>query len=273
MKPNNIIKSCLVITLAAIILPSCQKVINIDLNSAAPAIIIEGNISSQPGPYTVSLSKTVNFSDANVFPPFTGAAITINDNAGNSEILSETSPGIYQTNTLQGTVGREYTVSVTAEGNNYQAASILPAPVNIDSLIVKTSTGFGGGPGGGMINKSVTVRFTDPAGIENYYRIIEVINHVQVNTFTITSDKLRDGETIDQRLRGNSDLRLQIGDTVMVKLLSIDKGAYEYFRTFNQSDGGGFNSSSPANPTSNISNGALGYFCAYSVTSKTVTIQ
>ena len=273
MNYKKIIRNYITIAIGLFTLSSCQKVIDINLNSAASAIVIEANVSNQPGPYTVQLSKTVNFSDANTFPQVTGASVTITDNVGNSDILTETSPGKYITNTLQGIVGRTYSITVTAEGKSYQASVNMPAPVIIDTLIEHISNGFGGGPGSGEINRSVIAVYNDPAGIENYYRFIETINGVPVNTFTISSDKLRDGEMMSQRMRGSRDIKLEIGDSVNIQMQSIDKGVYDYFRTFNQSSGGGMNSSSPANPTSNISNGALGYFSAYSVTSKTIVIQ
>ena len=272
MNYKKVLRNYITIALGIIILSSCQKVIDINLNSAAPVIIIEGNISNQPGPYTVQLSKTVNFSDSNTFPQVTGASVTITDNAGNSDILTEASPGIYKTNTLQGIVGRTYSITVTAEGKSYQASASMPSPVIIDTLVEHISNGFGGGPGANT-NISVIVVYTDPAGIENYYRFIETINGVQVNTFSISSDYLRDGEIMDRRMRGNGDIKLEIGDSVNIQLQSIDKGVYNYFRTFNQTSDGGMNSSSPANPTSNLSNGALGYFSAFSVTSKNIVIQ
>lgn len=263
------------ISLVISVLPSCQKVIELDLNSTAPVIVIEANVSNLPGPYSVELHKTVNFSDANIFPPCTGAAVTINDNAGNSELLTETAPGTYTTASLQGIVGRIYTISVTADEKNYQSVSSLPAPVNIDTLIVTTSTGFGGGGmGGNDSSKSISVHFTDPIGITNYYRLVEIVNGVPVNTFSIASDLYQDGYSMEETIRGGSDFKLNTGDIVTIQLQSIDKNVYEYFRTFNEtSSGGGFTSASPANPTSNINNGALGYFNAYAVTSKTIVIQ
>jgi hypothetical protein len=273
---NNRSRLLCCISLIISVLPSCQKVIELDLNSTDPVIVIEANLSNLPGSYSVELHKTVNFSDANTFPTCTGAVVTINDNSGNSELLIETTPGTYTTTSLQGIVGKTYTISVTADGKNYQGVSNLPAPVTIDTLIVTTSSGFGGGLGGMGGNdsvKSVSVRFTDPIGITNYYRLVEIVNGVLVNTFSIVSDLYRDGYSIEETVREGSDIKLKTGDIVTIQLQSIDKDVYEYFRTFNQTSGGGFSSSSPANPTSNISNGALGYFSAYAVTSKTIIIQ
>ena len=50
-------------------LAACTKEIDIDLNSSNPQTVIEGNISDEPGPYIVKISKTVNYSESNNYPP------------------------------------------------------------------------------------------------------------------------------------------------------------------------------------------------------------
>ncbi len=262
---------------------SCRKVIDIDLKLSDQAIVIEAEISDQAGPYTVYVSKAVNISNTNTFPLVTGASVTINDNFGNSELLTETSQGVYKTNTLQGTPGRIYTISVTADGKNYSAVSNMASPVTIDTLTVTTF------PMSDTVTlKYINVQFTDPAGIANYYRLVEIVNGVLVNTIYISSDILfggsLDGYQIEETLYGdligdlfgNSDLALKTGDTVKIQLQNIDKNVYEYYKTFNQTSGGGggaFGSPSPSNPISNLNNGALGYFSAYAGTSKIIIIQ
>ena len=73
-----------------------------------------------------------------------------------------------------------------------------------------------------------------------------------------------------------TDLRVssaEAGSNYRVELLSLDKQTYGYFRTLedllyiNPLFG-----STPANPNNNLSNGALGYFGAYAVSSKTIII-
>ena len=267
----------ILILISVVSFSSCQKVVNIDLNSSAPQIVIEGEVSDQPGPYTVVLTKTVNYDQSNTFPPVQGASVTINDDAGNSELLIEASPGVYKTINLQGVVGRTYTLNVVADNKDYQAVSKLNSPVNIDTLDAENASGFGGGGGGGgnsgPKSKVVIAKFTDPIGIVNYYRFMESINGITTTSINITSDNLRDGTLIEQRLRTNSDFKILPFDSVSIQLRSIDFGVFEYFRTFNRTGGGAFNSSTPANPSSNISNGALGYFSAYSVKSKSIVIQ
>jgi hypothetical protein len=243
---------------------ACQKVIDVDLNSAAPQIVIEGNISDSPGPYYVTLSKTINFDQPNTFPPVTGAHVVISDTVGNSELLTETSPGTYRTSVIQGTPGRTYTLDVISEGKEYIATSTMPAPVNFDSLtlnniLVETKWEW-------VFN----VYFKDPAGVKNYYRFVEMRNGIISQRFFLYDDRIQDGESITYTLAPDS---LYDRDVVIIFLQCVDKGVYDYFRTASQiSNGRGSQSASPANPLSNFSNGALGYFSAYAVRSKRMII-
>ncbi|HBX52576.1 MAG: hypothetical protein A2W98_10030 [Bacteroidetes bacterium GWF2_33_38] len=246
-----------------IVFSSCQKVINLDLNSASPQIVIEGNVYDQSGPYLVKISQTVNFDESNVYSPVTGAIVEISDNDGNSEILTEPSSGSYITSALQGVSGRTYTLTVISKGKTYTASSTMPNPVNIDSIYLEKNM-FGN-------EKIVSVNFTDPVNISNYYHLIEFINNGRQTGFNVTDDNLNQGEIISYSFMSAGNVsKLETGDNVTVWLESIDENVYEYFRTAGR-DGG--QSSSPSNPTSNISNGALGYFNACSVRTISIIAQ
>ena len=238
---------------------ACQKVIDVDLNSTDPQIVIEGNISDSRGPYYVTVSKTVNFDQPNTFPPVTGAHVVMSDPVGNSELLSETIPGTYRTSLIQGTPGRSYTLDVIAEGKEYIATSTMPAPVKIDSL---TGEYIIYGPDRTWTFK---VHFKDPVGVKNYYHFVYMRNSIISPRFFLYDDRIQDGESITYDIVPDT---LRYKDTVVISLQCIDKDVYDYFRTASQiSNGRGSQSASPANPLSNFSNGALGYFNAYSVRS------
>lgn len=232
---------------------SCQKVIQLKLNTSSSQIVIQGNIYDHPGPYEVNISKSVNFDQSNVYPAVTGATVTIADDRGYSNILTETSPGTFVTSSLQGFSGRTYTLTVNAEGQMYTANSTLPNPVSPDSIYFEKS------PYGK--DKLLTIKFLDPGDSINFYRLVEFVNRDQQQSFNIVSDKFYNGNPIIYRFSStiNDDKKLATGDSVTVWLESIDKNVYEYFRTLRR-DGG--QSTSPANAVSNISNGALGYFSA-----------
>lgn len=261
---RNLIK-CFMFFLVFLGVTSCQKVIQINLNAASPQIVIEGNISDQPGPYTVSLSQTINFSEVTGFPPVTGANVTIKDYSGNTETLTETSPGKYVTSVLQGIPGRTYTLTVIANSKTYTATSTMANPVNIDSLVY-LSSGFDG-------DKTWMARVLDPPGIVNYYAIFVAVNNVVQSNFSTADDKLRDGDTLDLRIPIPHDIILTPGDSVQVILESIDSGVREYFRLLRLLDRqGGIQSAPPANPITNLSAGALGYFSAHADRKKILVI-
>jgi len=245
---------------------SCEKVVSIDLNSSSPHIVIEGNITDQAGPYYVKLTQTVNFDQANVFPPVIGANIIVSDNMGNIDSLIEIVPGTYKTNFIAGVPGRTYTIVVKADGKEYIAISTMPPPVAIDSLSVQKE------PFGRDQMKYVEVYFRDSANVKNYYRFVEVRNNVPQKFTFLFDDRLQDGGLVTSSLLADQDT-LNSGDSVIVLLQCIDKSVFDYFRTLRQASGnGGPQSASPANPLSNFSGGALGYFAAYPVRSKLIII-
>lgn len=248
---------------------SCQDVIDIDLNSKEPAIVIEGNVTDQAGPYYVRVTRTVDFDQPNVFPGVSGAVVTLSDNSGNAEVLSELSPGTYATNaanTFAGVPGKNYFLKVETGGNEYSATSHLAPPVEIDAIYDDSLT-FGG-----ISNKYVNVVFTDPAGVKNYYRIIEVINGKELDRINLSNDEFEDGQQITVPVFSDEDPKLKSGDTVTIILQVIDEKVFDYFLELIQVINNGGQSAAPANPASNISNNALGYFSAHSVRSKTFVV-
>jgi hypothetical protein len=240
-------------------LGGCKKVIQVNLNDAAPQLIITGEVTNNLGPYSVSLSQTVNFSADNVFPAVSGAQVLITDSqAMLTDTLTETTSGLYVTKTLKGKPGDAYRLTVTASGKVYTALSIMPQPVPLDSVTLIENSGF---------NDKVynpVVNFQDPPGIPNYYQFSEIVNGRVINNIFIFDDRLSDGKYIRQPLF-NDSAYIQLGNILDIGLYCIDKNVYNYFNTLQNATGNGFQSVAPSNPTTNISNGALGYFSAHTV--------
>ncbi len=236
---------------------SCQKVVDIDLNSAEPKIVIDAEIKNGYG-CIVGVTRTVNFDEKNEFPPVRNAVVELSDNAGNTETLTESAsiPGLYLSQTLMGVAGRTYVLKVTVDGVTYTATETMPMPVAIDSVNVQQ--GFF------RERRNLLVYFTDPVNIENYYRLVYLKNNKTSTNLYITEDLLRDGKQIDATMFIPDEDSLRTGDSVLVSLRNIDKGSYDYFRTMSNADGGGDPGATPANPLSNFNNGALGYFSVYS---------
>lgn len=259
---QNVLRFTL-LAVAILSLSCCEKVIQLDLNSSTSRIVIQGNVYDRPGPYFVMISKSVNFDQSSNYPPVTGAIVKISDNIGQSEVLTESTSGTYVSSKLRGIPGRTYSLTVKTGTETYQASSVMPYAVNLDSIYFTSSLYSG--------EKLTTVRFNDPPVFTNYYHLVYFVNNIQQKEFYVIDDELFQGATIKYSLHPrDSDIKLVKGDNVTVWLESVDQGVYKYFRTATSDDG---QSASPANPVSNISNGALGYFNACSVRKISSTVS
>lgn len=272
------LKSLIFISFLVVLFSSCEDVVEIDLNTADPQIVIDAVVTDQPGPYIVKISKTGDFYQPSVFPVVSGALVEISDNAGHSEILQETDPGIYRTDSLQGTTGRTYTLTVIAEGKEYAAVSSMPNAIHIDSLSYEYQPGGSFGPDEEEGYK-LHVHFSDRAGVEDYCRFKLFKNERLIKGYSLYKDKYTDGKLVDYR-----DFEEEVGgifdlnDTAMVELLTIDKATYEYYSTLNNvlaeaETEPPIMSVTPANPNTNLSNGALGYFGAFTVRADSIIIK
>lgn len=235
---------------------ACRKVITIDLNSASPKYVIEAAVTDAPGPYQVKITQTKNFSDNNTFAGVSGAQVSISDNAGNTSLLSEASPGYYYTAGITGVPGRTYYLSVKIGNETFTALSTMPARIAFDTLYMENYTEFGD------TLRAATVGYKDPLNVKNYYRHVLYINNTYVKDIFISNDELSDGNAIEQAIFSNGDNAIKRGDSVKVEMQCIDEYVYKYFFTLAQTISQ--NSAAPTNPVNNIQ-GALGYFSAHSV--------
>lgn len=246
----------------------CKKVIDVSLKNSNSQIIITGEVNDHPGPYLVNITKSINFTEDNNFPPVSGAFVTITGN-GLADTLIETMPGIYATHLLtEGIPDSSYSLYVLAEGKEYTATSVMPEHVRLDSIDFMS----------GVRNAIFPVAyFQDPPDVANYYQFIEFIDGKRLNDGRgnfVFDDRLSDGRYISRVLYNDSS-DIKSGTTVLVQMKCVDKPVYNYLNELLQISGGGgngFSSPAPANPTSNISGGALGYFSANTISAKSFKV-
>ncbi len=259
---NSIFLFVLLLTITA-----CEKTITVDLNSTDPKVIIEGSVTDQAGGYQVKISKTVNFSDANNFPPVKAAVVTISDNLGSTQTLTETLAGLYTLKNLKGVSGRTYTLKVVAEGKTYTASSTMPKVVDLLGAQIELSTFGGGGTDTAKIYDIYPI-FLDPiATKDNYIFFLSSKGKKEKGFSNVLNDNLFNGSYNPIPLNV-FDLKLYPKDTVNIEMQCIDKNVYEYYYALGNRD----DSATPANPVSNITGGALGYFSAHTVRKVTAVV-
>ncbi len=125
-----------------------QPVLDTDDNQSL--LVVESLITDQAGPFTVDLSYTAPvYNTRNVvsfYKPVEGAEVSISDDAANSYMLFETSPGCYETEDkhLKGVPGHSYFLAIsTTDGKQYESTAELMLDVpGIDSVyhqeVIKT---------------------------------------------------------------------------------------------------------------------------------------
>ena len=242
---------------------SCEKEIELDLNSSNSKYVIEGEIP-QNELATVKITKTVNFSDSNNFPAVKGATVTITDEIGTTEQLIETSTGVYKTQKLKGLEGKTFTLRVKAEGNTFTAKSTMPKAVKLIGL--KTSLSTFAPPGeASSDNYTIFPQFFDPIELGNNYRFIQTRNGELDKSILIANDNIGNGQS-NSRPLFSQNFEIKLGDNITVEMRCIDGPVYDYFFSLNSIQGNGpGGGTTPTNPVSNISGGALGYFSAFTV--------
>ncbi len=248
---------------------SCQKVIPVKLNQAAQQYVIEAEVNDGPGPYTVTISRTKDFTENNNFGQIGGARVIITDvEAKKADTLKETTPGAYRTSVISGVPGRTYMLSVLVNGQTFTATSTMPLqPVSIDSLYAAHSL-FGGD------DIYMVPVFRDPVGKGNYYRIRQFIGGTEVKGSIVRSDEALDGQIFRMQMFYDTDKDagnplITKGSMITAQLQCLNKQVYDYYRTLQ--DATGDNSSTPANPLTNITGGALGLFNTCTSRSRTAT--
>lgn len=247
---------------AVIALTSCTKEIDLDLKNESSKVVIEATITEGDGPHTVHVTRSVDFAAPNDFPGVANAVVTLSDDQGNSELLSDGGDGNYISSSLQGVQQRAYHLSVQVDGTTHTADCAMPVAVALDTLLVDSFPAFG------VYTRAIVPVYHDPAGQANHYRFIVRVNGEKLDGINVEDDRFTDGNYVLQPLFVDG-LELKSGDMVEVTMQSIAPTVYDYFFSMMQNT---TNAATPADPTSNISGGALGYFSVHTSSTRTVVV-
>lgn len=121
----------------------CVEPFDLEVPGGSTFLVIDGLITDQAGPYTVKLSSSSDLA-LNEFAPVRNADVSIQEEDGIVEFLTEQSEGEYSTamNGIQGQPGKRYRLEITRPGGAvYQSEWVLlkPSPT-IDSVYWRFET-------------------------------------------------------------------------------------------------------------------------------------
>lgn len=251
---------------------SCEKVIDVDLSNAEKKFVIEGVVTDKAGTGFVKISRTKNFDDDNFWDPVSGATVKIQENGTTTYTLTESmNAGIYESPLLLGKSGSKYNLTVTVNGETFTAQSTMPALVDLDTIYVSDELIFT------STRKIVNAVFDDPPGLGNSYRFVQYVNGLQETQTLIRNDDYSDGRRIINKLfyfstDDEEKRNIKSGDQIMIDMFCIEPAIYKYWFSLDRSAIGNGQQATPSNPVSNIKGGALGYFSAQTVQTKSMVV-
>jgi hypothetical protein len=107
-------KKSLILFFTLLVYDSCIDRLDVITPNSNFQLVVDGSITDAPGPYTVKLSRTRKLVDYSPLPTVLAKSVTIFDDEGNSEILTETTTDVFQTSPtgIRGVIGREYFVRI-----------------------------------------------------------------------------------------------------------------------------------------------------------------
>ena len=124
------------IILAAILFVGCEEYFNPGTDEQEPIYVFSGQLTDQPGPYRVKITKTSGYNSKN--ETITDAKVYIECNDGRSYGLKCDTSGTYLTDSAQfvGEVGKAYKlVAILADGQQFESSreELLPCP-DVDKI-------------------------------------------------------------------------------------------------------------------------------------------
>jgi hypothetical protein len=280
---------------------SCEKDVNIKLDSGDSNIVVEGTIENGVPPY-VFLTKSIGYFatiDLNTLQNsfIHDAIVKVSDgnktiqlkeysidtgNTGNKFFFY--SIPFPTTDTFVGEINKFYKLTIEYNGKVYEATTKIPNPTPLDSVLsVIPDPPFKHDEFPNA--RQIRIAFKDPDTITNYVRYYtqrnsepmypglssvysdEIINGTKFAT-TFPLGERRSGELAD------TSGTAAVGDTVKVKWAAIDKATYDFWSSYEYSLGTlGNPFSTPIKVKGNISNNGLGIWGGYGALYYTIIMK
>lgn len=286
---NNLIKSflngifrfidkmSLFFIIPSLFLSACEEVIEIDLDSQNSAFVVEAQIEKDSF-CNVILSLSQDYFSTEGYDYAENAIIEISDGIDSEELIYQ-GDGIYTGQIITGTEERNYTIGIEYDGKIYEASSYLPEKTKIlYSQSFKDESQSLLNPEGETVI-TIDCGFIDNPETENYYMILFLKeNELLDDAFylcTESNSNIGNFRNDNDTLRFSESIFYDGDGEVEIRLISLDKQVYNYFWQLNDIMfwKRRYMPPTPYNPESNISNGALGYFAAWSLDSDTIILE
>lgn len=258
------ISKLLSIILLVVITTSCEKVIDVDLETSKPRLVVEASINwyenTSGNEQRIKLSTTTDYY-SNTVPPVLDATVFITNSSGDVfNFIQEDLSGTYLCNDFLPSLGETYTLTVVYKGETYTATDKLLDTPTITRVEQKNDAG----PLGNQTE--IKFFFNDLVDETNQYFARIDDPYKVIPEYGVIEDRFFENNEMFG-LYFSEDFKT--GDTIKFTLNGITRNYYNYMNILLAQTG--TNSAGPfSTPTStirgnvvnqtNFDNFALGYF-------------
>ncbi|MBT8376748.1 MAG: DUF4249 domain-containing protein [Winogradskyella sp.] len=216
-------KKIILVIVGLLVITSCEDVIDVDLNSVEPRLVIDASINwfknSTGNEQHIKLSLVTSFFDETV-PPANNAIVTITDSNNNIfNFLEDGNTGIYKTDTFIPVIDEIYTLNIVYDNETYIAQEQLKSVSEIDFVEQNDNGGFSGN------DIELKAFYTDPVDEENYYLFEFISDLVLVPTLEVYEDRFTNGNQI---FGFYTEEDLQSGDEVTIRNYGVSEEFYDF---------------------------------------------
>jgi hypothetical protein len=170
-----------------LVLMSCVDPANVDTPPFQYQVVVDGYITTEPGPYTVKIFRTQPLvtNDLDRIVGEISAKVYLKDDVGNEELLTEVDRGIYKTaaNGIQGVAGRSYHIEFQLNnGKRFESIPELLKPVG---EVTDIKYEFVEGDGSGVDKGDGFRIFVDATGVPDVEDLVRLrmVATYKVQTF------------------------------------------------------------------------------------------
>ena len=256
----------------------CTEKIDVDIDNMEYArLVVDGFISNDTTAHTIKLTTTSDYFSAEEMPIVSGATVKVMTNDGETiEYTENGSTGVYQTQPdVFGVIGKSYTLYIDLASEVGQHKHYESTPQELKHVALLDSIGLEFEPDWGEEGYWTVRVYAQEPETEDYYCFRVYKNGVlvtdSIDEYNVEEDELFNGNYTNGIQAGFLDMveeeeRLELGDTVNFEIMGITEDYYHFVMEL-QSEIWGSDpmfSGPPANISSNINNGALGFFSVYS---------
>ncbi|WP_264551818.1 DUF4249 domain-containing protein [Flavobacterium sp. N2038] len=267
----------LIVFFISIFFTSCEEVVDVDLDTAPPKLVIEAAINWQKGTtgsdQIIKLTTTTGYFE-NTIPTVSGAIVYI-ENSKNERFnfIEVKKTGRYTCINFAPVIDEQYTLTVVSRGSRYIATETLKSVAPITRIEQNNEGGFTG--------KDIEIKafYTDPANEDNFYLFKYTYPNKVTSSYYVSEDKFYQGNEI---FSSSDDEDLKPGGEIEITHYGISKQYYNYMNilvSIAGSNVGGPFQSPPATVKGNIvnvtnkENYPLGYFSLSEIDSQKYLIK